>query len=310
MKERIFSPGKRIVIPVLIIDALLLIVMLSIVFVCRNKADLMYSDKAAERWGAEDSEYSEISLFYSQDAGLGKNDIQSIRSEIQKKLYEDSYMSDDNVNRVWIDAYSGHCMDVIRKDSNTVKVNVYMVGGDFFMIHPIPLKAGNYPDLTSDDANQILLDEYVAWTLFGSNNVAGMKLWIGDEVFTVTGVVQVSDEKAYNQAYGEYNSVYVPIKAYSAKKENTIKADNYTAVIPNPIKNYALNTVAEAAGISFKTDEEKKQSRSELNFGDKEILENTGRYSVVSLWNFMNQRKYVDMKVSSITYPYWENISR
>ena len=80
MKERIFSPGKRIVIPVLIIDMVLLLIILGVVFVCRNRAELMYSDMAAERWGTEDNAYSEISVFYSQDAGLGKSDIQSIRS--------------------------------------------------------------------------------------------------------------------------------------------------------------------------------------------------------------------------------------
>ena len=105
----------------------------------------------------------------------------------------------------------------LRKDTNIVKSNVYTVGGDFFMIHPIPLIAGSYLDLDNPDVNQILLDEDVAWTLFGSSDVVGKKVWIGSTVFTVIGVVEGAETDLDKQAQGEYYSVYVPMKALQKK---------------------------------------------------------------------------------------------
>ena len=207
---------------------------------------------------------------------------------------------------------------------NSIKVKVYAVGGDFFQIHPIPLKNGNYLDLVSSDVNQILLDEYSAWLLFGSTEVAGMKVWIGNSVFTVTGVVQLSEDKDFLEAYGNSNAVYVPINAYSRadkksddkapdvseEEDEPLKVTCYEAVMPNPIKNYALNTVANAVGVEFKSDEEKEKDRSTLEFGGVEVVENTGRYKLIPLIQSYKKAKYVDMRTNSIVYPYWENIAR
>ena len=286
----------------------------------------------------DDKKYTQVSIFYSEDAGLEFSDIKNIRNAIQKKLYADSLIenskSDDSLEgaRSWIDAYSGHTYDDVRKDSNKVHVNVYTVGGDFFQIHNMPLKSGSYLDMKSSDVNQILLDEYVAWNLFGGDNIAGMKVWIGDDVYTVTGVVKCDDNQAAKEAYGEYNSVYVPMEAYSKAGKKLASGEDassglsgndtltdesegtvvtcYEAVLPNPIKNYGLNTVAEAAEIHFLTDEEKESLKSSLDFGDREILENTTRFSRGSLYNRLKSKKYEVMKTNSRVYPYWENEAR
>jgi hypothetical protein len=180
--------------------------------------------------------------------------------------------------------------------------------------------------------NQILVDEYVAWNLFGGDNIAGMKVWIGDDVYTVTGVVKCDDNQAAKEAYGEYNSVYVPMEAYSKASKKLASGEDassglsgndtltdesegtvvtcYEAVLPNPIKNYGLNTVAEAAEIHFLTDEEKESLKSSLDFGDREILENATRFSRGSLYNRLKSKKYEVMKSNSRVYPYWENEAR
>ena len=332
MKNKFLHPTKYVVIVILAVNVLVGVLMLFSFLSARSRRLNLYSEQAAARWDNKDMDYAEISLFYSEASGLDAGSIQNIRNSIQKKLYDDSYLSDDAEGRVWIDAYCGHTFDEVRKDSNSIKVNVYTVGGDFFQIHPIPLKSGSYLDMESSDVNQILLDEYVAWDLFGGSDVSGMKLWIGDSVFTVTGVVKVDESKAYTQAYGEYNSVYVPIESYSRKDAQSgdkfdeaqldtsdstgssgndgTKALCYEAVLPSPIKNYALNVVAEAAGIEFKSDEEKEKMRSSLNFEDIEIVDNTARFKMMQLFTNSRNRDYIEMRANNIYYPYWENIAR
>ncbi|MCR5215051.1 MAG: ABC transporter permease [Eubacterium sp.] len=307
--EKFFNPDKKIVIPVLGINLLLILIIIGMVFVSSNRVETMYSEMAAERWENDALAYSEVSLYYENISGLTESDIFNIRNSVQTKLAEDSFIDEGSENRAWIDSYSTQTTTTIRKDSTNLDVDVYLVGGDFFKIHPIPLKGGNYLDIENQDFNQIVLDENVAWNLFGSNNIEGMKVWIGESVYTIAGVVGVSEDKADIQAYGEHDCVYIPFKAYS-KEDKELKATNYQAVIPNPIKNYAKNILAEAAGIHFKTDEELKNSRTILNFDDVELVENTDRYSIISLFGKRNNHKYVDMRVNTIQYPYWENVAK
>ncbi len=333
IKNWIKHPNKKFVITTLIVNAILCVILLFVVIINGSRVKELYSEQAAARWQTKDMKCAEVSVFYSQDAALGPMDINNIRGKIQTKLSGDDYLSKKSDARSWMDAYSGHTFEELRKDTNTVKTNVYTVGGDFFMIHPIPLIAGSYLDLDNPDVNQILLDEDVAWTLFGSSDVVGKKVWIGSTVFTVIGVVEGAETDLDKQAQGEYYSVYVPMKAFQQKSsssvksaENADKGDNasadsgaaalgtrvvcYEVVMPNPIENYALNTLAEAVGIEFKTDEEKEKARSILNFGEKEIVDNTARYSFFNLLNRDAAEEYIDMKTNDIVYPYWENIAR
>ena len=315
------STTSKIVIIAVLVDIILLITAALINGLRISDSKLMYTQLAAERWETGETKCSQVSIFTDGGNTFNKTDIESIRSQINKKLYDDGYLTDNGSSRAWIDAYSGQTEASIRKDQSSLNVNVYAVGGDFFLIHPLKLKAGSYPDLTSPDVNQILLDEYVAWNLFGGSNVAGMKLWIGDDIFTVTGVVRVEDDKSTRQAYGNRNSVYIPIDAYLKSKKNPdfsdweekdteVRINCYEAVLPNRVENYALNTVAEAAGITFESDEEKASKKSQLLFDGREIIENTGRFSIPALIKNNKTRTYVDMRTNTIVYPYWENVAR
>ena len=325
--ENIIAKIKKIpkyIFIIFAVNLMLCSVIIALVHGMRNRSELQYSQMAAERWRSGKMEYSEVSVFYDSSKSLMASELSSVRNGIHKKLSEDSYIKESIDKRDWIDAYSAEKTEEVRYNDNSIKVKVYAVGGDFFQIHPIPLKNGNYLDLVSSDVNQILLDEYSAWLLFGSTEVAGMKVWIGNSVFTVTGVVQLSEDKDFLEAYGNSNAVYVPINAYSRadkksddkapdvseEEDEPLKVTCYEAVMPNPIKNYALNTVANAVGVEFKSDEEKEKDRSTLEFGGVEVVENTGRYKLIPLIQSYKKAKYVDMRTNSIVYPYWENIAR
>ena len=333
IKNLIKHPSKKLVIPTLIVNAILCLVIVLVSVINGARIKELYSQQAAARWQTKKMKCAEVSVFYSESGALGPMDVNNIRAKIQSKLAADDYLSKKSDVRSWIDAYSGHTFEELRRDATTVKANVYTVGGDFFMIHPIPLESGSYLDMDNPDVNQIVLDADVAWTLYGSSDVVGKKVWIGATVFTVIGVVKGAETDLDKQAQGEYYSVYVPMKAFQQKSSSSVKSaetpdegdkaltDNsssgpgtkvvcYEVVMPNPIENYALNAVAEAVGIEFKTDEEKEKARSILNFGEKEIVENTARYSFFNLLNRDAAEEYIDMKTNDIVYPYWENLAR
>ena len=300
-------------------------------FIEKQRIDKSYSQLAYIRWAGNGNGagFSQISVFYDKTAGPSRSDLDGIRNKINQKLREDSVLYSEEKKKTWIDAYSTCAPLEIRKDKNTINVNAYLVGGDFFQIHPIKLKNGNYP---KNGELQILLDENAAWNLFGSSDLEGMKLWIGDTVFTVSGVVEYGENKLSNDALGNTDTVYIPYESICAKKslkENEdddrtngsfgdsdkekgmdVKITCYEAVLPNPIKNYGLNTVAEATEIEMLSDEETKRQRSSLNFDGKEIVDNSARFDYISLINRIKERKYADMRTNGIAYPYWENLAR
>ena len=239
-----------------------------------------------------------------------------------KTLSEDSYLDTTTASetRLFIDAYSGFTEMSVEKDDNQITGKIYGVSDDFFLIHPIPLLSGNYMNpvekttLIGDgrDPFQIILDENMAWNLFGSVDVAGLKVWLNGRVFTIMGVVEASQNKTEEMAYGNHDAAYIPYRAFKIMKQE-VSINCYEAVLPNPIKNYAYNTLSKAVGINIddeENDTDNDSVRSTLSFGDMEVVENTDRFSVPALYKYLKNKKYMSMKTTEIAYPYWENVAR
>ena len=321
---------KRKWIPVIML-CLMAGLSLWISFVLKQRTLKLYHELAGERYAGEEKEYGQISVFFAQSEKKTPADIKEYRNGIMSRLSEDDNLDSEQKGRPYIDAYTAVTEAEIRKDDSTVRAQVYAVGGDFFMIHPIPLLSGDY--LRGEDPYTIVLDDYMAWNLFGSSNVAGMKLWIGDKVFTVSGVVKTDDSKDAMQAYGNYNAVYIPYEAFTQKGgEGADKGYDvydaydvysgygdtqdvpaiicYEAVVYNPIKHYAKSVVSEACGMEDLTDSEREAQRSSLDFGTSELVENTGRYKPLALYETLKKNKYGSMRTNAIVYPYWENLAR
>lgn len=303
---------KKHIIWFAVLNAILVLLALFIIFVQKNRASLMYHEQAAERFQGGDTKYSQVSAYFASGGEDNKRtlaDVKNFENTIMKSLYDDGYVEQGEANKSWYDSYAACSQTEIRKDENTVTANVFGVGGDFFSIHQMPLLSGSYFSSENDDLHQIILDENIAWTLFGSTKVGGLKVWIGEAIFTITGVVAVEEDKASEQAYGNFNSVYIPYKALMKLDENA-GLIAYEAVIPAPIKRYGYNLLAEAVGVEELSDSEKENLRSSLDFGDVMLVENSERFGLISLYKVMKNNKYQSMKTNGIVLPFWENVAR
>ena len=177
-----------------------------------------------------------------------------------------------------------------------------------FLVHPIPLLNGNYINPVEKaseigdgiDPFQVVLDENMAWNIFGSVNVEGMKIWIGGRVFTVMGVVEASQNKTEEMAYGNYDAAFIPYSAF-ALMDKKVNINCYEAVLPEPIKDIVVDPEEEASGTEV---------RSSLSFGKRELVENTDRFGISSIWKYLKNKKYMSMKTTEIAYPFWENVAR
>lgn len=269
---------------------------------------VLKDQQAAARWEGKDMKYAQVSAFFSPTKDMQPVNMADIQTGILSKLSADGYLGEGRGADMLLRAYNGEASVSIRKDTSTLQVTAMGVGGDFFMLHPMELLAGNY--FAEDDLNRdrIVLDENVAWNLFGSNDIAGMNIWINNNVYDVAGVVAAPEDEAESNAYGNYGRIYLPYESLKIHQEKLVICC-YEAVIPDPISNYGYNTLLSACGMSQEEQSEEKKNNP-LSFGDCEIIENTGRFSAWNLFSLLRNRKYRTMQTTSIVYPYWENLAR
>ena len=315
-----------------IVNAALIILFFVFTGIAHSKVEALYAQQEAARWENDDVSlpveekddpveqvkeviknkklpYAQVSTFVSTGHNMGKDELNSVRSSISEKLSKDSYLKADAENRVWIDAYSGESEISLRKDSNTLTVKAVGIGGDFFQFHPMKLLSGSYISENDLNHDMIVVDKNFAWAMFGSNDIVGMQLWLGSNIYYVAGVVDVDEDDISSMAYGNSNRIYM---SYDELKKNAgeMPITCYEAVIPNPISNYAFYALKSAFGLSDEEQEGLDKKENPLSFDDVEVIENTKRYETMELLTSMKKWRLRSMRTSSVGYPFWENIAR
>ena len=292
----------------LAINVLLIVLYIGLTILSKNALKGLYSQQEADRWEEKNNTYAQVSAFFSPERNVGKETISNIRSSIMETLSKDSLQESNGSGRVWIDAYSGECKTELRKDNNTLSVTAVGVGGEFFQFHPIPLLSGGY--ISEEDINddRIVVDENFAWAMFGSNDIEGMQVWLGDYTYVIAGVVKVDENELYRTAYGSENRIYMSYNQLK-KNEESLKITCYEAVLPNPISNYGYYALRTACGIEEEEQDTIKKTDNPMVFDDVEVKENSKRFEFAQLVTSMKTMHLQSMKTNSIEYPYWENVA-
>jgi hypothetical protein len=176
------------------------------------------------------------------------------------------------------------------RDGATLRVSV--IGGEYFMIRQADLLCGSYLHPGGENAGYVFLDERAAWKLFGATNVVGMPLTLGDGEYIVCGVGAVPSGTAYDDAYGEMPRAYILFDSPAAASVREISV--YEAVLPNPVDGFALDVF-------------------EKNFtsgGEYTVVENSKRFTISALWEYITHMDTLGVRTSSVTYPWWENVAQ
>ncbi len=262
---------------------------------CKVVTNGLQEQQMAKRW-SNVSESAQISCFFSQGTEVTRDTIKGFEAKLNSVLKEES-ITGASVNegaRMWADAYSATGKITLANGKKTVEAKAFGVEGDFFLFHPLKLLNGS---LFSGDAlmqDYVVIDEDTAWQLFGSNDVAGMQVSIGGVPHIVSGVIERAEGHLNDAAGNNTTTVYVSLHTL----ENYGKSQGiscYEIVMPNPITGYALKKVKENIGISEDT---------------MECVENSARFSVLSLGKVFLGFGSRSMSQKAIIYPYWENVAR
>lgn len=286
---------KQIVFSLITIISLIIFLILTVW--SERQISQLIDQQAAVRWD-EEGDSAQVSCFFAENTEVDEFMLMSFEKQMEQSLLEilpAEDVSEEGGKRLFIDAYSSLGSITVTSEKGTLEgASAVGIGGDFFLFHPLQLVSGGY--FSGDDLMQdsIILDEDAAWQLFGSNDVAGMSVMIGNVPHYVAGVIKRQEGRFAESAGLDQTVVYVSnetLMAYGASEGISV----YEVVAPNPVKGFVYNCIKEKLGI-----EEDKMI----------VVENSSRYLLKSLIPVFLDFGTRSMQNTAVKFPYWENIGR
>lgn len=286
---------KQIIFSSITVISLLLYLFLTIW--SNRQVAALTDQQAAKRWDKE-GDSAQVSCFFAENIEVDEFMLMSFKRQLEKSLLEvlqQEETEEGTEKRLLVDAYSSLGSITITSEKGKLdNVSAVGIGGDFFLFHPLQLVSGGYfsgNDLMQDS---VVLDEEAAWQLFGSNDVAGMSVMIGNVPHYVAGVIKRQEGRFAEGAGLNKTVVYVSYSTLSSY--GTSDGINvYEVVAPNPVKGFVYNTVKEKLGV--REDE-------------MVVVENSSRYTLLALLPVLLDFGTRSMQNTAVKFPYWENIAR
>lgn len=250
------------------------------------------SQQAAERWQAGDQDFAQISAFISEDARWTDSAVMAARQRVNETL-AGILGSQEQAESVWTDAYSAEAHATVTAGVNSRAVRVLCTGGDWFSFHPMDMASGWWYEPYDLMDGLVVLDEHVAWQLFGGEDVTGMEAYVNGHLCTVAGVARVPE--AERTEYGDEATVYVSYDFFARTAGESPPVTCYEAVLPEAVKGFGQETVSQALGL-----------------GEEmcELRHNTGRFSFGRSLGVMGSLASRSQRTGRIYYPFWENAAR
>ena len=277
-----------------IIKILIVIILLAIpIAVINYEANSLVDQNMVKKWSPKENS-AHISAFFSKEAKFSENDILALEEKIKTLLKENDALDGSDKKREWADCYSAEGKLTITIENSNMDIKAIGVGGDFFLFHPLQLVSGSYFLSSNVMQDLVVVDEDTAWRLYGSSDIAGKTVEIGGVNHIIAGVIKRDEGKLNKEAGNNKPTIYVSYN--SLKKYGEVEAiTSYEVVMPNLTKEFARKII---------------KKNLEYSASNCEIIENSNRYSVVSLCKNLKEFGKRSMKTNSIQYPYWENVAR
>lgn len=269
----------------------------------------------ADRW-SRDRRMAQVSLYVTEDRSVAREEMKRFEYMLNKKLADEGVSDDedDDITNLYTTCYSAQgSVDMTFEKRTAENVAAIGVGGDFFLFHPMELVSGTY--FSADDLmkDRIVIDEDMAWQLFGSSDIIGQSVTIGEVPHYITGVVKVRSGRMEKAAGLDRSYVYMSYDSLSkygtilsgrtmdglGSEDGTMEMNGgincIQVVCPNPVDGAAARIAKECLGV----DDE-----------GVAVIDNTDRFSFIALLKVLGQTGTRSMWGKAIYYPYWENIAR
>jgi hypothetical protein len=280
-------------VPVIVVNVLLLLAFFACLIAFGSIRGVLRSQQAARAWAGQSGErFSQISAFLSEGFDLDEETLYNLRASIDKELVAASLEADGG-RVLYTDAWSAAGEVLVSGGRGSESVRAYGVGGNFFLFHPLYLRDGSYlspGDLMKD---RVVLDEELAWLLFGSVHVAGLEVTVGDRPHLIAGVVSRESDFASSRAYTGGAGMFMSFESLREQAGGEVRINTYEIVMPDPITGFAFQALTDV-----------------FPDGNAHIVENSARYSLSSIFGVIGSFGERSMRADVMTYPYWENAAR
>lgn len=286
---------KYVKIGLIAVNALLLILIGLCLWRCGVYSRTLLSQQAASVWrGQSEERFAQVSAFMSVGKGTSTGEVMRFRYSLDGKL-ADAGIEAQEGQKLWTDAYSSISTLRVKGEKESSQAKAVGVGGDFFLFHPYELMSGSY--LAEDDVmeDRVILDQELAWTLFGGSDLEGMSVTINDRPYYVAGVVRRENDKFTEKAFSGEPLIFMPLSALQ-EIDPEVTVMHYELVISNPISGFALQLLQD----DFLGGES----------GGGMTVENSGRYSFASIWSIFSDFGSRSVIEKGLILPYWENAAR
>lgn len=279
-----------------VICGCVLVVFLAFAGICEWISRGMTSDikelDAGSRWTNDGSPYATIALYTDTETAFDRAAIEGYAYAITNGLLAASIDSPEG-GSVWTYAYYGEESTNVVGPKGSAAAELQYVGGSYFTFHPLDFLYGAPFSYDSTLPDGVVIDEDLAWRVFGSINVIGMELTWNNRAFTVCGVVKAErDTEAYKKAYGTTGRMYMSYYGFEMARGSESNIIAFEVTIPNSVKSFAMNIFKGAVTVNEDT---------------MVVHENSERYSFVNRFKRIRELPYQGMRTERIIYPYYEN---
>lgn len=329
-----------------IVTIIVLVVLAVLVFLLqlqRNElATELPEQHHGERWSLSGTRSGQASVYFNESSGITRDKIREFDYKMNQGItragFQGSEALPEDDNTVWGSCYSAAGMLTVANGRRSVSTLAYGVGGDFFQFHPMELAGGYLFDGTAVMKDYVVLDENLAWQLFGSNDISGKTVEINGIPHLITGVVRVGTNRFYKAAgmnktviftsfetlatYGTIDNTAITSAAASSKDASTDASSSKSkdSDSGNEVVGVASDVAEGVGGItcyevvmpspvdgyvpSFVIET--------LGFDveNVEVMDNSSRFGNRHLLSVLGHYSTRSMQFKAVVYPYWENAAR
>ena len=278
---------------VLVLTAVLLCFLGGLTVFLETQKQSLPDQLLAQRWSKQEH-YAQLSFYFAGRLNIGAEQIENTRYQTEKALQDAGEEPENSLARLFVDAYAAFGELSVSGEQKSITVEAIGVGGDFFLFHPVNLLSGRCFAESDIRKDIILIDEDVAWQLFGSSDIEGKDVRINDKLYRVAGVFERPQGELEQMAGSNEPTVFLPYEAFIEVLPET-PVTVYETLLPNPVKGFALQIME-----PILTHDEDEMI----------VIENSARFSYEAFYDLVQKRALRTMKVNDIVLPSWENLAR
>ncbi|WP_035779816.1 ABC transporter permease [Butyrivibrio sp. MC2013] len=276
---------RMIVLPILIMICIILTLVRGAII--RSMLD----QNAYMSWDSHKS-YGQVTAFFAEKAMLSAGSIKEIEYNLDKAMTENSIKS-ENGERLFKDCYSAIDNVNVGSTGKTSNVRAVGVGGDFFLFHELKLVNGSFFDKDNEMKDLIVIDEDLAWSLFGSDDVQGKTVLINDIPHIISGVVARQRGRISDAAGLDRSVIYMSYESLYAMNETPVGA--FEVMLPEKVDGFGMRIVSD---------------KLDYDESDMTIVDNRNRFGLSEMVKVFLSFPSRSMQLTDYKLPYWENIAR